>query len=133
MPLTPPAAMIAFVNQRVSALLASPDAWGPPEAVELQLLLLLEMWHVARGAPRDEIDGVTERYDRHLGRAVPGPPVSLAARLELTAQADERFVNVLRDFAATELAPRLDQGVLRVAHAPPLPRRDQRGPLHLKA
>jgi hypothetical protein len=132
--LTPPvAAVIAFVRQRVVALFDTPDAWGPPEAVELQLLLLLEMWHVASGASQEETDGVVKRYQRYLRRTVPGPPISLASRLELTTRANERFVEVLRAFAMTELAPRRDQGVLSVARAPLVPCQDRSGLLHLEA
>lgn len=133
--LTSPTTMVAFVRQRVSALLKVPDVWGPPEAVELQLLLLLEMRHVASGASQEETDGVTDRYRRHLGRVVPGPAIPLSARLELTTHANEQFVQVLRNFADLEfeLASRREQGVLPVAQVPRLPRLDQRGQFHLGA
>lgn len=133
MPVTPPESMRAFVRQRIGALLDRPDAWGPPEAVELQLLLLLEMWQLASGASQEEIDGVFDRYQRHLGRAVPGPPASLSERLGLAARADERFVRVLREFVDTEFARQHDRFVLSSARAPSLPRRDQKGKHHLEA
>lgn len=126
-------AMVEFVHQRISALLDTPDAWGAPEAVELQLLILLEMWHVTQGAPQEEVDGVSDRYDRHIGVAVTGGPVMLAARLGLTTHANERFVEVLREFVMSELTSRRVQRVLRVKQEPSLPRRDQSGPLHLEA
>lgn len=126
-------AMVEFVHQRISALLAAPDAWGAPEAVELQVLLLLEMWQVTEGAAQEMVDGVSDRYDHHISRAVPGPPVLLAARLGLTTHANDRFVEVLRAFVKDELTSRREQRVLRGDLTPSLPRQDRPGLLHLEA
>lgn len=39
--------MKAFITEHMHALFKYPLAWGPPAALEAQLLLLVEMWHVA--------------------------------------------------------------------------------------
>lgn len=104
MPVAPSAAMAAFVHDRLTNLLRAPDAWGPPQAVELQLLLLVEMWHVVNGASREHVDGVTERYDRFVGSALPGAPLPLALRLGLTTRANERFTEILGAFLRAERA-----------------------------
>lgn len=97
-------AMCKFVRDRCEAILHRPDGWGPPHAVELQLLLLIEMWHVVQGAPMERVDSVTERYDRFLGTTLPGgPPVPLASRLGLDQRATEQFVEILRTFLKQEL------------------------------
>lgn len=92
----------AFVHQRTTALLERPDGWGPPAAVELQLLLLLEMGHVAAGAPPEVVDGTMDRYRRYMGRSVGESSLSLAGRLGLTTRSNERFVALLRGFVAEE-------------------------------
>lgn len=120
MPVSASAAMALFVQARISALLTRPDAWGPPLAVELQLLLLIEMWHIVSGAGRVCADGVTERYDRFVGTVLPGPPFPLATRLGLSDRANDRFVELLRDFLSEEQTVGRDGGRIR-ASAPALP------------
>ena len=39
--------MKAFITEHMHALFKYPLAWGPPAALEAQLLLLVEMWHVS--------------------------------------------------------------------------------------
>lgn len=92
----------SFLRQRFAVILKRPDGWGPPHAVELQVLLLVEVWHVAHGAAPTHIYGVTRRYDEHLDRTVPGAPVPLAHRLGLTNRADDRFVEILSAFVEQE-------------------------------
>lgn len=92
-----------FVEQRLLAILTSPDGWGPPQAVELQVLLLIEMWHVIQGAPSDQVNNTSRRYAQYLGSVLPGPPVDLAHRLELTDErATDQFVAILREFVQRE-------------------------------
>ena len=90
-----------FVRQRLTSLLTEPDAWGPPIAVELQLLLLVEVLHTIRGS---DPDGVASRYEHHLAARVPGPPAPLADRLGLNGLATSRFIEILRDFSSSEQA-----------------------------
>jgi hypothetical protein len=92
-----------FARDRLSALLARPDGWGSPEAVELQVLLLVEVALVARGELRERVDGTHERYVRFLARAI-GQPNSLPlfARLGLTDRASMPFVDLLRAFVHSE-------------------------------
>ena len=99
-----------FVDQRLEAILSHPDGWGPPHAVELQVLLLIEMGHIAHGRTEDHVYGVTERFSRHLGQRLPGPPLPLAHRLGLKDSANDRFVQVLRDFIEAEY-PRQDSNL----------------------
>lgn len=127
MPLNPSAAMADFVDQRIEALLRTPDGWGPPHAVELQLLLLMEMWLVVRGSAKPVVDGTTERYQRFLARTLPGSPIPLALRLGLVEQSNERFVTILRSFVAAEKARHREQSLLRSVTAPALPARDTKG------
>src|SRR5690349_14238823 len=94
--------MKEFVEQRLLAILRSPDGWGPPLAVELQVLLLVEMGHVVRGAPSEHVDKTSRRFTTYLGLVLPGPPVSLASRLELTDAATDQFVAILRAFVEYE-------------------------------
>ena len=86
------------ICRRLEAILKSPDGWGPPHAVELQVILLVEMWHVVRAASREQVDNTTRRFAGFLGSVLPGPPTPLAVRLGLTDTATEQFVAVLREF-----------------------------------
>lgn len=94
---------LAFVQQRTSALLESPDGWGPPHAVELQVLLLVEIQHALRGSP-EIAEGVTRRFAGYLGEILPGPPHPLAIRMGLDDSATKEFVAHLRVFVARELS-----------------------------
>ena len=92
----------AFVMQRISAMLAHPDGWGPPLTVELQLLTLVETLHALDGAPDDRIHGVTRRFAGFIRKRVPGPSVPLAERLDLENEASEEFVRILAQFMVAE-------------------------------
>jgi len=118
-------AMVAFVRARLKALMERPDAWGPPEAVELQVLLLLEMWHVAAGASREQVDGLLDRYHRYLAAHVPGPPIALAMRLSLSDRANARFVDALQEFIASEIG-----AFVSAPGLPLLPIQDRAGAIH---
>ena len=98
------ARIIKHVAQRLGAILRRPDGWGPPHAVELQVLLLVEVWHVAHAAPQEQVDGTSRRYDRYLGEVLPGPPWPLAARLGLglNERANDEFVKILCVFLERE-------------------------------
>lgn len=115
MPVAPSAAMASFVQERITALLGRPNGWGPPLAVELQVLLLIEMWHIVNGASREHADGVAERYDRFVGSVLPGPPFPLAARLGLGDHANERFIELLREFLSREQAAGREEGEVRTS------------------
>jgi hypothetical protein len=94
-----------FVEDRICALLTHPDAWGAPEAVELQVLLVLEVGLTASGAPDAVVGGLQDRYNRHLAREVGGLPTSLALRLGLDRTASQRLVQVLAQFCQSENLP----------------------------
>ena len=130
MAVDPSVEMVAFVRRRIDALLTAPDAWGSPESVELQLLLLVEMWHVVVGSPREDVDAVTDRYQRYLAGILPGPPVPLALRLGLSTRSDQRFADLLQGFVEAE---RAERGLTHPAGVPVLPARDQGGPVHIEA
>jgi hypothetical protein len=111
--------MLEFVRSRIVAVLRSPDGWGPPHAVELQLQLLIEMWHVATGANPQTVRGVTRRFARYLGRERPGAPVPLCERLGLTEAASPEFVRLLWGFVREEQRLGGDQAIQRLVVAPP--------------
>ncbi len=121
--------VVQFVNQRIADLLRAPDGWGPPHAVELQLLLLIEVLHVASGSPPGIVDGVMERFDRYIGTRVPGPPLPLALRLGLQDEANTQFIDLLHGFLQSERLlkpeqlPFQDRRVILDAVAPKFPTR----------
>lgn len=92
----------AFVVERISALLARPDGWGPPLAVELQLLTLVETLHALDGASDERIHSVTQRFSEYLAERVGGAPLPLAERLGLSEQASEAFTRLLAHFLLEE-------------------------------
>lgn len=111
----------AFVLQRIRAMLAQPDGWGPPLSVELQLLTLVETLHALDGATNDRIQGVTRRFAGFISEQVPGPPLPLAQRLELEDEASARFVQILAQFVRAEQGLDADHRVLKVRfRGPPL-------------
>lgn len=116
-----------FVWRRLLAMLERPDAWGPPEAVELQVLLLLEILLVSAGLPPAYADQVVVRYRRFRDAEGVGSPLSLAARLGLRHRANAEFTRLLRKFAESEL------GGVRQGVVPFAPRRDASGPRHYEA
>ncbi len=100
--------LLPFLEERLEALLTVPDAWGTPEAVELQVLL-----------------------ETYLSREVPGPPATLAFRLGLDSFASPRFVEVLRTFASLERSRRRGQRLSVTSYRAPIA--DRSGPQHYAA
>lgn len=115
-----------FVRQRLHAILASPDEWGPPEAVELQVLLLVEILLVTSGRPTAYADQVVVRYRQFRETHGLASPLPLAHRLGLRNRASAEFINVLKRFTESEL------GVVRSGVVPFAPRADDAGPGHYK-
>jgi hypothetical protein len=109
--------LVGFVEQRLISMLRTPDAWGTPDAVELQVLLLLEVRLKAKGADDVELRDVQQRYTRFLAQRLPGPPSSLAERLGVGFSANARFVELLGEFVQSELG----LGMMII----PLPTQDQ--------
>lgn len=93
---------LEFALDRIKFILKMPDAWGQPHAVELQILLLIELAHVAKDNKKEVIDGVMERYGCYLGIAIPGFNTDLANRLGLTSRANQEFINLLTTFIDVE-------------------------------
>lgn len=101
-------AVVEFIDQRFTAIMTFPEAWGPPEAIELQVLLLIELRKVALGAPQEDgtpAANTMDSYDRFLALSVGGPPFCLAVRLQLKDTPREedcenrkRFFELLRAF-----------------------------------
>lgn len=131
MSLTASVPMAEYIQRRLSAILQRPDGWGPPHAVELQVLLLVEMWHVLCGAQQAEVDDVTNRFSRFLARQLPGPPLPLALRLGLTHRSSPQFVELLRQFVEEEIRWQREKTLRESARAPLFPARDRVGPGHL--
>lgn len=104
--------MTAWIENRLKMILLRPDMWGPPIAVELQILLLVEMWHISTREAREsaweageKVGSMYERYTRFLETVLPGKCTGLADRLDLTNRSSERFIEVLRDFIKSEELP----------------------------
>lgn len=104
MPVASAMESLRFVRDRIEAILKAPGmwTWGPPAAVELQLLQLLETAHVCAGSDRETARAVPDRYWAHIGTIVPSSSLSLAAGLGLGNEASDQFVSVLRDFVTSE-------------------------------
>lgn len=109
--------LLNFIDQRLYSMLQMPDAWGAPEAVELQVLLLLEVRLKAKGADDEAVSHVQKRYYHFLAQHLPGPPCSLAERLGLGFSANDQFIQLLKSFAQSEYT--------RGMATTPLPKRDQ--------
>jgi hypothetical protein len=101
-------AVIEFIDRRFNAIMTFPEAWGPCEAIELQVLLLVELRKVALGDQQEDgtpAANTMHSYDRFLALTVGGRPFSLAVRLKLQDPPSEndlerrqRFFEVLRAF-----------------------------------
>lgn len=109
--------MAHFVSRRLDSIWRHPDGWGPPHAVELQVLLLVEMWHVLMGSHPEEVDRVTERFANFLADNCAGPPVPLAVRLRLAHTSTKQFITLLRSFVQEEQQLRR-RSAIRPATAP---------------
>lgn len=95
--------VFAFAQQRLEAILDYPDGWGPPRAVELQVLLLVELLHVIDGRSKDHVDGTARRWQRHIFEQtkIEGP-LDLSGKLGLEHRASPEFVAVIRTFLVSE-------------------------------
>lgn len=110
-----------LLARRLDALLQRPDGWGPPQAVELQVLLLLEVGHCLAGREEAFVDATWDRWGEHVGLLFPDDNRPLATRLGLL-QHDPReagelslaralkdgddlhhFVEILKGFVRAEL------------------------------
>jgi len=97
--------LLNFVRNRIAALLRTPEmwTWGPLDAVELQVLQLLEVAHVAAGSTPDCAKAVPRRYWEHLEASkLPGYNRTLAGRLGLSQEPDDAFVRILNSFVTRE-------------------------------
>lgn len=98
--------VVDFVRQRISAVLQHPRGWGPPRAVELQILLLVEVGLVGKGASKETVDGVLLRWSRHVGKVVCPGPQDLTGKLGISDSwvgPTSTFVEVVREFIESEL------------------------------
>jgi hypothetical protein len=97
-----PAEMLSWLDQRADAMLRAPLMWGSYEAVELQILLLVQASafvadpHIETQNQRRVLDA----YRAHLVRHFPGsPPSSLH---DLVHGDESRFVQVLSHFVRNQ-------------------------------
>jgi hypothetical protein len=69
-------AMVQWIDQRIERILAAPPMWGSPEAVEMQVLQLLQMRAVALRAPHepDSSKRVVDAYLSYLSLKFPKQP-----------------------------------------------------------
>lgn len=71
-----------FIDQRLDAMLASPEFWGDAEAFELQVILLLELKTALRAPrpPSESLRWILDEYYRFLrARRPDSPPQPLSA------------------------------------------------------
>lgn len=89
----------AFVERRLTDISATPEMWGGLEALEFQLLQLIELEaHVEGADPREVLRG----WHRHIARRHPGAgPVYL---FELTTSAAELVGEILEYRQSRSLA-----------------------------
>jgi hypothetical protein len=68
--------LVSWVDQRIADVLAAPPMWGSPEAVEMQVLQLLEIRALALRPGQELADPrrVFETYVAYLGRRFPKSP-----------------------------------------------------------
>ena len=107
----PDAAVVArFARDRLLAVLARPDGWGPPEAIEAQVLLLVDVQLVAYNES-DRVDGIPERFAAFRARHGVGGSLSLAGVLGEGLRSSARFTGLLAAFVDEEmraLTPQVD-------------------------
>jgi hypothetical protein len=98
----------SFAFNRLLNILREPNGgWGAPQAVELQVLLLVELCHVAVGVPRESVDGTQARFQAFIfAKLGTGGPQDLAGTLKLTDSATDEFTRILKDFVTSELSIR---------------------------
>lgn len=95
----------SFINKRLAAIFKNTDSWGPPLAVELQVILLIEMWHVNCGRTEYFVYNTNSRFIKFIYRddRAPGPNnLPLAHQLKLDNSSNEIFVEILKDFTIKE-------------------------------
>jgi hypothetical protein len=98
--------LVEFIDQRFTAIMTLPEAWGSPEAIELQVLLLVELRKVALGHTQEGgVTDVNTTYSRFLESVVGESVFPLAVQLRLTGpptEADaknrERFFSLLSTY-----------------------------------
>lgn len=100
-----------FIEQRVQAILRTPELWGPPAAVEMQLIQLVELWLVYHGG---KPDSVLRTYREHVTKQLGSPGGTglwreLASRRLLPedwagSEQKERFVGLLRSFVNEQMS-----------------------------
>jgi hypothetical protein len=95
---------LAWITNRLDQLLMTPRMWGSREAVEMQVLTLIEVRLVICGKNPLDLDGKGTRlldvYQRFLYRRFPNRTGALYQILEDAAES--YFVEVLQDFRFEE-------------------------------
>lgn len=91
-----------YLDRTLKSVLARWEAWGPAIAVELQVILLAEMWHVANGTSTlIENNALRRRWSDFIGG-----PGALAdqTKADKPYGQKEEFIDSLRDFFEREKA-----------------------------
>jgi hypothetical protein len=92
-----------MMQARLTSLLNQPGMWGPAIAVELQVLLCIDVLLALQGKSREHVDGVPGRYYAFLDEVVPFEvAMPLSIRLDLQHDATDEFVQLLNEFAKRE-------------------------------
>lgn len=95
--------ILQYLDDRLQHMLAAPELWGSAEAVELQVVQILELRHfVLNPTTKAGEREVLARYARFLAALFPSnPPETLSALLAAHCRHDE-FERRLGDFVRTE-------------------------------
>jgi hypothetical protein len=93
-------AQLAWLDERLEGMLLRPRMWGSNLAVELQVLLLLEMRSLVVDRERENRDPgrVMDAYDAWRTRARLGGNCPLASRFADDKGGSARFTEALRGF-----------------------------------
>lgn len=110
--------LIAWIDERVQNMLATPRAWGSDEAIEMQILLLLEVRALVLNPERElETPGrIVDVYTAHVAEAHPTKPHRPLSQIaepdhlgHNLASELRRVVEVLARTAMEESAPLSDE------------------------
>ncbi len=97
MPFEKDNATILFVVDRINRILDAPGMWGSPDAVEQQVLTLLEVHAHAKYGGKSA-DTVRASFVAYCDGSWPGSISSLATRLGATNKSTPEFISGLRLF-----------------------------------
>ena len=117
--------LVRWIDERLSHILDAPPMWGCPEAVELQVIQLIQIRALAQGASPElsRPGGVFDAYLAYLREGFPRQPQR--PLFELIGEDDETYSKLaaglrgFRDAIVARMAPRPRPYLKRVPRAVP--------------